>query len=198
MVKYARVIQEKIPQDPRHGFVTFETPDGAQRAKEASLHKGIFYRNRRLLVDISLNGKGKVKRGNRENQKKFSEYTFQRKSIYVSPIPTDAEVKRSPVLEPSFRANKIFVGCLPLRADCLHLQAIFKIFGDVQYAIVLEGNGINMHRYGFVTFHAKEAAQNAIKASVIRGIFLDGQRLKVAPAINRPSRRQTLVSYAEF
>ncbi|GFT03689.1 hypothetical protein TNCV_278531 [Trichonephila clavipes] len=88
-IKYARVVQGKIRQDPGYGFVTFESEEGAKKALQAGLKEGIFYGNRRLFVNVSLNKKAREKRDNRENEEKFSKYTFTPKTIYVAPIPMD-------------------------------------------------------------------------------------------------------------
>ncbi|GFQ67216.1 hypothetical protein TNCT_607331 [Trichonephila clavata] len=260
-IKYARIAQGKWRQDPGYGFITFETEDGAEKAFKASIFEGIYYKQRKLFINIALKGQPSKTQEDIQNVNKFSKYALRPKTIYIAPIPMGvgddelkfkfakfgfiehvkiqqgerlsgsqffrygfvtfrteddaqkavemnkiepitlkgrnidvtpafskkAEVKRSPVSEPCFIANKIFVGCLPLRTECTDLQKLFQKYGVVRYATVLKGNEVNRSPYGFVAFQVKEVAQKVIEVSNTYGIFMKGKRLRVAPAINKSS-----------
>ncbi|GFV57405.1 hypothetical protein TNCV_2299232 [Trichonephila clavipes] len=139
-VKYARIAQGKWRQDPGYGFITFETESGAEKAFKASIFEGIYYKQRKLFVNIALNGQPSEMQEDVQNVNKFSKYTLRPKTIHVAPIP------------------------MSVGNDELKLK--FAQFGYIEHVNIRQGerlSGKEFFRYGFVTFRTEDDALKAVE-----------------------------------
>ena len=83
---------------------------------------------------------------------------------------------------------KLYVGNLSWNTDEAGLREAFERFGDIEFARVITDRETGRSRgFGFVTFHHREDALNAIEG--MDGQDLDGRPLKVNEVRERNDRR---------
>jgi hypothetical protein len=89
--------------------------------------------------------------------------------------------------EQNFGPIELFVGGFGPRTTAADLRTAFAKFGDVVDAVVIADRGTGQSRgFGFVSFRASAAAEQAIKG--MNGVELDGHPLRVNRADARPPR----------